>query len=911
MMTGMIKTKLNVPPLRHELVPRPQLKVRLDGVLRRSLALISAPVGFGKTTLVTSWIKEHEAYKTGAYPFKLAWLSLDEYDNDPVRFWFYVAAALQVVLPELSEDLTSLQQARNPVSIESLLMDLLNALSAVSDPVVLVLDDYHLIEDQDIHDNVALFLEHLPPHVHLIIITRRDPPLKLSRLRGQNMLVEVRQEDLVFSEVEAAQFLKNVMGLSLTDKAVSVLAEQTEGWIAGLQLAALSMRDMDDIDDFLNEFSGGHRYIVDYLLEEVWQYQSPHIQTFLLQTAVLDELCAPLCERVMAVDLGDDEIRESGLQSLSERYACQAILESLERGNLFVVPLDESRQWYRYHHLFADLLRKRLAQIAPERLPRLHDLAASWYEENGRFPEAIGHYLQGNQHKAATLILEIAESYMMRSELKTLLDWLGALNHETMEERPLLFVYLAGVSLLAGKTLRTVESQLQEALDHGQVKTSAEVNVLRGLIAAFRGDTSASENLSQKALQLLPTGSLFLRSLVVQNMALNQIIEGDVNKIIPDLLAAADVCAQAGNVMSEVVCLAHAGEISIAAGQLWAAQEYYEQAMKKAVDGRGRPLPILGIAKMGLGEVFREWNRLDEAAALSEAGLSLIQRWGQIGGLDGYIWAANIKQAQGDTAGALEALRLAAELAVRFDASQIDDDLVGLFRARLNIQQGRIDTAKEWLEKNGLLDADFPKTPYHLWELGCLTLIYLAIARQEWVAALARIAELTPYARNKGRQGIVIDLLTLKSIAHYQGSQLLDAHSALEQALRLAAPEQYTRIFIDKGTPLKQLLLTLQKTDLSPNLRNYAAYLLTNFEPAFPSAPPDKQQQIPIPDPLSDRELEVLGLIAMGYTNRQIADQLYIARSTVKTHINHIYSKLGVSSRTEAVKQAHSLGLIS
>jgi LuxR family maltose regulon positive regulatory protein len=902
----MIKTKLSVPPLRQGLVPRLQLIARLNEVQQRPLALISAPGGFGKTTLVVNWLNQQPGRELSVEPSGVAWLSLEKSDNDPARFWRYVLAALQTAVPDLPEQLTAVLEAQLPLAVEGLLTDLLNALTAVSGPLFLVLDDYHLLQDPAIQQGMTFLLDHLPPPLHLILITRQDPPLSLARWRGQDLLVEIRQSELAFSETEAAQFLNDIMGLSLTDEAVAVLAARTEGWIAGLQMAALSMRDRDDVDSFLDAFTGSHRYVADYLMDEVWQHQSPQIQFFLLQTAVLDELYAPLCARLLTAANAE----ERAGQTLPSTADCQAILEKLERTNLFIIPLDDTRQQYRYHHLFAGMLRQRLAQAGPERAARLHDRAGSWYEENERFPEAIEHYLQGElQQKAALLIEKIAETVLMRSEIDTLLNWLAALNHEAKRERPLLFVYQAGASLLAGKPFELIERELQEALTHSEGATAAEVHVLQGLIAAFRGDATAGEKLSEAALDLLPEDARFLRSLVAQNMALIQLVEGDVNQAMPSLRGAAELCASAGNVMSQVICLAHAGELAIVAGQLLAAQAYYEEAVALAVDGRQRPLPIMGIAKMGLGELYREWNRLQRAAALSQEGLALIQGWGQVGQMDGYIWSAQIRQAQGDEAGAVEAMRRAAELALRFDASQIDDVMVGLYRARLDIQQGRVETARHWLVETGVPDAALAETPYHIWELGRLTLIYLAIARQKSASALELVADLLPHALAKGRLGIAIDLLVLQGLAAFHHNQPHEALAALQQALALAAPEGYIRTFIDKGDPIRQLLLLAgQQANLQPDLHAYVDKLLATFAPPLPAFAAHHKQQRDLVEPLSEREIEVLQRIVAGYSNREIAAQLTIAHSTVKTHINNIYSKLGVQTRSEAIERAQNPG---
>ncbi|PIE80369.1 MAG: hypothetical protein CSA11_08610 [Chloroflexi bacterium] len=923
MMTRILKTKLFVPPLRQEIVARPPLLARLDGVQQRPFALISAPAGFGKTTLVVEWINQMAAgrnKKAEMPPFSIAWLSLDENDNDPMRFWRYVVAALQTAVPNLPDDVTSILDEQVPVAVAGFLTDLLNALTTTTSrrprdiphPVTLVLDDYHLIEDDNIHKGIAFLLDHTPPHMHLIMTTRQDPPLPLARLRGRNLLVEIRQNDLAFSQAEAAQFLNEVMGLALHEEAISTLSARTEGWITGLQMAALSMQGQDDVDGFLAAFTGSHRYVLDYLMEEVWQRQPPEIQHFLRQTAVLDKLCAELCQKLITADEAFKQGTQTNPSSSIFHLNCQAILEHLDRTNLFIISLDEARFWYRYHHLFADLLRQRLAQTKPERIPVLHALAGEWYEENGRLPEAIHHYLQSmTQDRAAELIMQVADTYLMRSEIDILLNWIGSLSHETMGKYPLLFVYQAGAMLLAGQSFKTIEAYLQEALAYSNGKTTGEVNVLRSLIAAFQGQLEASTYYSEKALELLPPENLFLHSVVIQNMALAQMLNGDVNIAIDSLLTAAKVCAEANNVMSQVICLTHVAESSILAGRLFAAKDYYEQAIVLAVDGQKRPLPVMSNAKLGMGEIYREWNQLDKAAALSAEGLALFKRWSEISGLDGYVWSARIRQAQGDEAGALADMEKAKEIAARFDTWELGNYMVGILRAQLDIEQGRVETAVRWLNKSGIHEASLAETPYHMWETGHMTLIRLAIAQQEYEQALNLIAKILEQAAKMGRQGTVIDALTLQAIAYHHTHRPQEAQTALQQALTLAEPEQYIRIFLDKGTPIRQLLGTLQQTVQTPNLQPYITQLLTAFQSSTTNRrAATVSRQVPIVDPLSSRELEVLNLIATGYTNRHIAEQLFIAHSTVKTHINNIYNKLGVSNREAALTRAQELGLI-
>ncbi|KAA3653570.1 MAG: hypothetical protein DWQ04_35145 [Chloroflexi bacterium] len=911
MTATILQTKLYMPPARLELVARPRLAAILHRALSVPLTLVSAPAGFGKTTLVTNWIQQQP--EKAAF----AWLSLDERDNDPVRFLSYVVAALNTAVSDLSNDALTMLQNRQSLMIDVVLTQLLNELTAVSHPIILVLDDYHLIEDDDIHQGLAFVLDHIPNNFHLIVNTRSDPPLPLSRLRGRRQLVEIRQSDLAFSLEETTQFLNDLMKLDLSVDAVNALTERTEGWITGLQMAAVSMQGHTDLAGYVQAFTGSNRYVLDYLMEEVWQRQSPAIQDFLMKTAVLDELTGPLCDALVAS--GEWQVASGNSALRSQPLALsQEVLAFLDRTNLFVIPLDDDRQWYRYHHLFVDLLRQRLRQTQPQLALQLHHRAGEWYAENGRLSTAINHYLQATSFENAAALIElVAEDYLMRSEVETLLHWIGALPNEMLRERPLLYVYQAGAFLINGQSLVAIESQLEASLTDSEGATSGEVNVMRGLMAAFRGDVEESQILSELALKIMPSANHFLRSLVSQNMALAMALHGDVKLVIDKLMEAAEISAAADNIMSQVICLAHVGEFHIAGGRLRDARNVYQQCVELAVDDGKRPLPIAGIPQMGLGEIYREWNQLDKAEELLTQGLNNIHRWGEIGAMDGYIWLSRLRQAQGDFAGAQIAIEQATNIAVRFDASVMDDYLVGVHRTRLDIQQGRLETAVRWVKSVKLVDKTLENTPYHFWEIGRVTLIHLYLAQQSYSTALNILTDLLPRATRLGRAGVIIDALSLQAIAYFHTKQQDKAVTALQEALTLAEPEQYIRIFLDKGEPIQKLLIELLKKPVPLTQQAYIQKLLSNQvsggrfqqEPGTHHSPLTTHHPSLI-DPLSNRELEVLRLIATGATNREIAGQLVVAVSTIKTHINNIYGKLGVTRRPHAITRARELSLL-
>jgi LuxR family maltose regulon positive regulatory protein len=970
MAAPLLQTKLYVPPVRAELVPRPRLVEQLNAGLHRKLTLISAPAGFGKTTLLSEWVANFrlpiadfglrstenlpsarvdtiQNPKSKIQNPRVAWVSLDEGDNDPSRFWAYFIAALQRVEAHVGEGMLSAFQAPQPppAAPGSALTALINEMAAVPDHFTLVLDDYHVIEAQPIHDAVGFLVEHLPVNVHLVIATRSDPPLHLARLRGRGQLSELRQTDLRFTPEEVTTFLNQVMGLGLAAEGVAALASRTEGWIAGLQMVALSMQgrkrtqSVHDPSEFIKAFTGSHHFILDYLVEEVLDQQSDAIQGFLLKTSILDRLTGPLCDAVVG-DTGDWR-QEIGacIQSPISNLQSQAILEYLESANLFIVPLDDERRWYRYHRLFADLLQQRLHHAQPDLVPTLHRRASEWYEQNGLMAEAIDHALSaGDFEGAAGLIEGAAEATWMRSEVATFLSWMEALPDNVMRTRSLLSVFHAWALVLSGHPLDVAESRLQDAIGGDAAgPLSGEVIVFRAVIAAYQGDTRQSAALSQRALELLPEGSLFLRSLVAGILGLSHLYSGDIVAATQALDEAARTSQQAGNLMNAVLALCHLAELSTLQGRLYAAKARYEQARELAVDGHGRPLPIAGMALIGLGQLLLEWNDLEAATRHLMEGTELTRKWGEAGAIRGYVYLARAKHAQGDLEGAHEAIQTARQLAVRFDATEMDDIAVVLDQARLWVSQGNIEAAMRLVEELGL-DAKIgldeleevdgnAATPI-LYEYGQITLARVCLARARPDEALAALEPLLQRVETAGWTRFVIEILALQSLALQAQGDVAQALTALERALSLAEPEGYVRLFLDEGPPMARLLYAAAARGIAPQ---YAGRLLAAFEAEEPLALPghgrersrgareqerDQSPLHPRPpaplliEPLSERELEVLELVAEGLANQEIAHQLYLSLHTVKWHMGNIHGKLGVKNRTQAVAKARALGVL-
>jgi LuxR family maltose regulon positive regulatory protein len=909
---GALQTKLYMPRRRPGLVERPRLLERLADGLRQGhkLILISAPAGFGKTTLLSEWIGDLRSVPGDTQiENRIAWLSLDEDDNDTARFFTHLIATLEMAQAGMCTETSALLQSLQPPSPKAILTALINDLATLSFGVVLVLDDYHAIEQIAIHTALTFLLDHMPSALHLVIASRTDPPLHLARLRTRSQLTELRAADLRFTPQEAATFLDQTMGLQLSTQAVEALEARTEGWIAGLQLAALSMRgkSAEGVADFIAAFGGSHRHVIDYLAEEVLAQQSDEVQSFLCQTAILDRLTAPLCDAVRG------------------QADSQAILEQLEQTNLFLVALDDERKWYRYHLLFADFLRSRLRGDA--RLPELHRRAAEWHQRNGSLAEAIQHLLDAADFEAAaSLIEQVTRATLMRSEIVTFLNWVEALPHSVICAHPTLHAYNAWALLLTGHSLDEVEARLQdreEDSDH----LPGEAIALKAFIAAFQGRARLADQLSQQALERLPEDDLFVRGIVALNAGIASMLHGDLQAGSLALDHVAQIGQAAGNAMITVVALCNQAEVAIMQGHLRKAPALYQQAQEWSIDGQGRPLPIAGMALIGLGELAREKNELESAASHVCEGIELIKKWGEIGAMDGYIALARIKQAQGDNAGANEAIEAAKHLSLRFDTTQIDDIFVAAYQARLWVAQGKLDLAWSWAKERELKSAKEVEGDadgiLYLREIEQLTLARVLLGRGEPSQVMELLEGMQPGSEQQGAIRNLIEIHMLKALALRAQGHTSQAFAALKHALTLAEPEGFVRLFVDEGEPMRFLISDFrlriserhhhEPTEASRSLLAYADRLLAVFgasgAPSQSKIDTLRVKSLMV-EPLSKREMEVLRLIAAGLSNSEIAARLVVAPSTIKTHINNLYGKLGVSRRTQALARAQELGLL-
>jgi LuxR family maltose regulon positive regulatory protein len=943
--TPILRTKLHIPPLRPNLVPRRRLLERLDEGLERKLTVVSAPAGFGKTTLLSAWIQSLEAgSSTGV---KGVWISLDEADDDPARFAAYLTAALQSADAHAAQPDIDPFESSGALLHESHLVHLINKVAELPTDLVLVLDDYHLIASQKIHDALTFLIDHLAHNLHLVLATRADPPLPLPRLRARGHLTEIRQSDLCFTTEEAANFLNNVMGLNLSPQDVAALEARTEGWIAGLLMASIAMQGRKPQaasagrEAFIRDFTGSHRFVLDYLTEEVMQRQPDEVQAFLLYTSVLDRMCAPLCDALFEGWNRGPMESWSGQPSSLPSFQSSALLEYLDHANLFVVPLDEERRWYRYHRLFADLLRRRLLQTSPELVPSLHHLASAWHEQQGMIPEAIEHALAARDfERAASLVEDSVEDTFMRSEVATFLKWVERLPEETVCARPMLCFYHAWALTVSGRSLDVIESHLQafptaddEAEDTGAM--AGRMAALRAYLAIFRADVQQAVDLCHRALELLPESDLFLRSIMGWILSLARIDAGGMQEGKQALRELAGRSQAVGNRLIAATALCHRAKLQARQGRLQSAWRTCERALQVATDAYGRRLPIAGEALIALGELAREWNELDTAEKYLTEGIELAYQWSELAAFDAYGPLSRIKLAQGDVEGARKAIEAAREIALRSDATKLDDLVVEFQQAYLCIRQGDVEGAMGWAQSRGLvagspaqpsLHGDVSQDPVtaRLRKYEHLVLAHLFLLQGRSAQALDLLAPLLAHAQSLKRVDLLIEIQILRALANEAEARHDRALDALAEALALAEPSNHVRTFLDEGQDLRSLIsdfaveighrgseLDIHERD---RLRRYALRLLAAFAGEASTAAVEVMRRpletAPLVEALSEREMDVLRLLGTGMSNPEIADELVIAVSTVRSHCKSIYGKLDVHSRWNAVQRARELGLL-
>ncbi len=906
MAVALLESKHRVPGRRPNAVARPRLDERLNAALCSWLTVLSAPAGFGKTTLLTEWLA---TFGPGAPA--VAWVSLDERDNDAALFWTYVVTAIGRAVEDVGGAALGLLDA-SPPATEAALAALLNDLGGLTRDLLLVLDDYHLIEAADVHEEMTFLLAHQPPQLHVVLATRTDPPLPLARMRARGQLSEVRAADLRFTVEESAAYLNKSMGFRLSEGDVTSLDGRTEGWIAALQLAALSMQGRSDVSAFIAGFAGDDRYVVDYLGEEVLARQPPDVRQFLLQTSILERLTGPLCDAVTG------------------RRDSKATLVALERANMFVVPLDDKRQWYRYHHLFADVLRAHLHDEQPERTAELHARASAWFEANGDSSQAVSHALAGGDVDRAADLMELAVRTMLRDRREAeLAGWVLVLPDDVVRKRPVLGIgFVAALAQVSnfdtvGQRLSDVERSVRAeggswplqpppdliVVDRVAYRSlPAQIHLYRAALNLAGADLEGTVTQAREALSLAPPDDALTRASASALQGLASLTAGDLSRAHAAYTRTVAELTSVGFLADVLGCCITLGDIRRAQGRLGDELRTYQWALDLAPPRAGTD-PLRGTADMHVGIAGVLLERDDLAAAGEH--LDVNRRFGDHIGLpqNPYRWRvamARLREAQGDLDDALELL------------DEADDVYVGDFnpnvrpvpavRARLRLRRGELDMAGAWARERHLSPDDELS---YLREFEHVTLARLLLARHRRDRdsgalddALGLLERLLAAAQHGGRGGSVLEVLILQALARQAQGDLPAALAGLRDAVTLAQPEGYVRLFADEGPPMAALFKALIRQSTSPGYvrRLMAATTRTEHH--------DLSRPAALVEPLSDRELDVLRLLGTDLDGPDIARALSVSLSTVRTHTRNIYAKLGVNSRRAAVRQAHDLKLL-
>jgi LuxR family maltose regulon positive regulatory protein len=885
-----LATKLYIPPLRPRIVLRPRLIEQLNEGLssHRKLTLISASAGFSKTTLVSEWIVDSRR--------PTAWLSLDKGDNDPACFLTYLVAALQTIAPNIGAGALAVLQSPQLPSTESILTSLLNEITAIQENFILVLDDYHVIDAKPVNQALTFLVEHLPPQIHLVIATREDPPLPLARLRARGQLTELRAADLRFTPTEAADFLNQVMGLNLPVEDIAALEARTEGWIAGLQLAAISMRGYPDAASFIKSFTGSHHFVLDYLMEEVLQRQPDSIQTFLLRTSILDRLCGPLCDAVLG----------------SPSASGQETLEYLERANLFIVPLDNERRWYRYHHLFAEFLRQRLHQSASSGneeggVAEYHIRAGRWYEDHGLEIEAFQHAAAANDVECAERIIEGKGIPLhFRGAVAAILDWLASLPKTVLDARPSLCVRYATLSLVTGQTtgveekLQAAEAALQGAEPDNKTRDLiGQIAAARATLALTRYQPEAMITQARRALEYLHPDNLLSRIRAIWTLGFAYQVQGDRAAARQAYTEAIAISQASGNIRFTIVATISLGVIQEFENHLYQAAETFRSGLQLAGD---HPQPFENEAHLGLARIFYEWNDLEAAEQHGKQSLQLARQFDSV--IDRFVicevFLARLKLARGDVAGAA-AMLAETEQSVRQNNFVHRIAEVAAAQVLTLLRQGDVAAAAQLAKTHEL---PISQARIHL-------------AQGDPSAAMALLSPLRRQMEAKGWQDERLKVMVLQAVVHHAHGERDKAVQLLSDALALAEPNGFIRIFVDEGEPMRMTIsdfrLSIEKQPRGQDhkLLGYVDKLLAAF--AQPAAMPQSKIENPkskMLEALSQRELEVLQLIAQGLSNNEIGERLFLALDTVKGHNRSIFGKLQVQRRTEAIARARELGFL-
>ena len=886
-----LRTKLCVPPLRPNWISRPRLDRRMDEGFERKLTLISAPAGFGKSTLVIDWVHSRKV--------PAVWFSVDKSDNDPEHFLTYIILGLQSLDDGTGKAALTMLNSPQPPPIESILINLINDLIQITTDLALILDDYHLVETKSIHDLIGFLLENLPEHVHMVIATRSDPPLPLARVRSQSLLTELRAADLSFTVDETARLFNQSLNIQLSPRDIQLLEKRTEGWAAGLQLAALSLQDRKNPSDFIKRFKGDNRYIADYLTEEVLGRQPEHLRTFLLQTSILGRLCGPLCDAV------------------TDQENSAQILSALEKANLFVIPLDDERRWYRYHHLFGDLLGQRLRLNPDERVPELHHRASQWFSQNGFKNEAVDHaFCAQNYERAAHLIEEIAEIDWDRARESQLLRWFKKLPDEQIDTHPKLCIFYARELFKSGymdnaqKRLQAAEQMLESATfkESDRQGLLGRIAVIRAYMLTRTGDLSGAITFSKQALKLLPSKDLNWRSVAATTLGMSY----SSDKLVEQQQAfveAMEISKAAGNVYYHIFAGSCLGSILFRRGRLKEAENLNRKLLSLAIENGIEQTGIAGSVYGSLGSILCEWNNFDEGMRLINKGIELSEL-----GRDPVILAScqiglvRALMYRMEIAGALKLMDEITERAGNFALPPWITAPLAAFKVFFWLATGNLDAAVNWAQEQGLgIDDNIN----NLYQLEYLSLAHILIAQNKLDEADHLVQRLIEMAKAGDHAYMMVEMRLCRLMLFLLKAEAASAMAELQYALALAEPGGLIMIFVSKGKPVADLLeemVAAKKRTHDPHQVGFSLSYAKKILSSFKAATPPKIEGLM--DPISEREMEVLQLIAAGLSNREIADKLFISLNTVKTHTKNINSKLDVNSRIKAVARAKELKLI-
>ncbi|MEJ2734758.1 MAG: LuxR C-terminal-related transcriptional regulator [Anaerolineae bacterium] len=896
----LLRTKFYTPQVRGDWVCRPRLEKRLKQGLDRRLTLVSAPAGFGKSSLVASALSENDRHA--------AWLSLDESDNDAVRFWTYVIAAIQAVElgvgDEAKQIITSPQLRRTDPAIISLL----NEISELTGDLVLVLDDYHVIETEQVHEDLSYLLDHQPANLHMVLISRADPPISLARLRAHGQLMEIRATDLEFSAAEAVILFNDVIDLNLKPEQVEALHERTEGWIVGLQLAALSLRGHSAYDTFFERFTGSHQFVLDYLTEEVLRTLPDAQRQFLLRTSILDRFCAALC------------------QAITGDAASQRLLEEVWKGNLFLIPLgritpaEPGGRWFRYHHLFAEVLQALLKRDHSDEVAGLHLKAATWFEDQGYADEAVDHALRsGDIQQAKELILKHWLPIFHRGEVATVLRWLDALPEETERDDPSVSLARCWALFLRGQN-SAIEPHLEQAnhayerlVGEGALRgaqqdfVAGQLAMMRSVLARGRGEHAGSVAHAEEAARLVPQEMLEGIGTTWNMLAAARAGAGDFDGAIEAYGRGIALSHAEGNLVGAYGCIYGQAMYMLLQGRLNEAEELCRSAIDRAVSEGQEDFPAAGSLYVTMARIHLERYHLDEAEVYLNTGLR-IARPGGFGEAvrTGRHVRAHLAAARGDLDAAAELFQDTERIVNAMDDPYLTGELNSEW-AKLCLKAGDLDGVRERLH---ILDEAIAATQHAnllLWR-GWL-FPRLLCAEERYEEALTALDESIRRARATNSHGELIHLLALQALALDALGDHVPVHSVLHETLALGAPEGYIGRWLDAGPGLEPLLRDLRGDRDTPQASHpYLDSLLDACQTAFgESTPPQPGELL---DPLTPRELEILRLIGKGYSNPEIASELVVTINTIKKHTSNIYGKLGVRSRTQAIARAHELNLL-